>query len=312
MSEGFRLLPHSASTFASELDLLFSYLLVVSVFFALLIAVLIVYFAIRYRRRSRDESGTPILQSVPLELAWTVIPLLFALSFFGWGANLFFRIETPPDNPLEIFVVGKQWMWKIQHQEGQREINELHVPTGRPVKLTLTSEDVIHSFYVPAFRVKQDVVPGRYTTMWFEATRPGEYHLFCAEYCGTDHALMGGRVVVMTPRDYQAWLSGGTSSETMAQAGERLFNQIGCVTCHTEGATQRCPLLNGVYGSEVTLADGRTVHADDDYVRESIVDPTAKITAGYDPIMPTYQGQISEERLLQLIAYVRSLGSDEQ
>jgi cytochrome c oxidase subunit 2 len=312
MSEGFRLLPYSASTFANELDLLFGYLVAVAAFFALLIAVLIVFFAVRYRRRSRDESGKPILQNVPLELAWTIIPLLFALSFFGWGANLFFRIETPPDNPLEIFVVGKQWMWKIQHQEGQREINELHVPTGRPVKLTLTSEDVIHSFYVPAFRVKQDVVPGRYTTMWFEATRPGEYHLFCAEYCGTDHALMGGRVVVMTPADYQAWLSGGASSETMAQAGERLFNQIGCVTCHAEGATQRCPLLVGLYGGEVTLADGRTVHADDDYVRESIVDPTAKITAGYDPIMPTYQGQISEERLLQLIAYVRSLASEQQ
>jgi cytochrome c oxidase subunit 2 len=197
-------------------------------------------------------------------------------------------------------------MWKIYHPQGRSEINELHVPVGRPVKLRMISEDVIHSFFLPAFRVKMDVLPGRYTTMWFEATKPGEYRLFCAEYCGTDHADMRGRVVAMSPADYANWLQ-GVDTEPPPLIGQRLFTQYRCDTCHGEGAELRSPPLHGIFNSTVALADGRTVQVDDSYLRESIVDPTAKVTAGYQPLMPTYQGQLSEEQLLRLIEYIKSL-----
>jgi len=303
----FPLLPESASTVAGELDLLFWYMTGVSLFFVALIAVLLFVFAVRYRRREGREAKA-IEGHVGLEVVWSVIPLVLALSFFGWGADLYFRMKTPPPDALEIYVVGKQWMWKIQHQEGPREINEPHVPVNQPVKLTMTSEDVIHSFFVPAFRVKQDVLPGRYTTLWFEATETGTYHLFCTEYCGTEHAAMGGRVVVMEPRDYQVWLGGGESGESLAAAGERLFNQLGCQTCHAEQPGARGPALRGLYGSEVELASGQTVVADEAYLRESILDPGARVVAGYEVLMPTYEGQLSEEGILQLIAYIRALG----
>jgi cytochrome c oxidase subunit 2 len=308
MGEGFPLLPESASTFAAELNLLFGYLTAVSLLFAGLIFTLVVAFAIRFRRRSEGDRPQPREGDLRLEALWTLIPLAISLSFFGWGADLFFRMKSPPADPLEIYVVGKQWMWKVQHQEGPREINELHVPLGQPVKLTMTSEDVIHSFYVPAFRVKQDVLPGRYTTLWFEATRTGEFHLFCAEYCGTEHSLMGGRVVVMSPVDYQIWLGGGRSGESLAEAGARLYDRLGCNGCHDAGPTARGPLLEGLYGSEVTLAGGDTAIADEAYLREAIVEPGTRVTAGYDAIMPAYAGQISEEGLLQIIAHIRSLG----
>ncbi len=303
------LLPPSASTVSDELDMLFGYISAVSAFFAILILLLVVTFALRYRRRSRNQVVEQVQGNTPLELLWTGVPLVLVLSFFFWGADLFFRIETPPAQPLEIFVVGKQWMWKIQHQEGPREINELHIPVNQAVQLTMTSEDVIHSFFVPAFRVKQDVLPGRYTRLWFEATKTGVYHLFCAEYCGTEHAGMIGRVVVMEPAEYQRWLGGGTSGESLAQAGERLFGQLGCETCHGEQPGARGPSLRGVYGSLVRLRSGASVRVDEAYIRESIVEPAAKVVAGYDVLMPTYQGQISEEGLMQLIAYIRSLAA---
>ena len=302
-------LPPSASTVSDELDMLFGYISAVSAFFAILILLLVVTFALRYRRRSRNQVVEQVQGNTPLELLWTGVPLVLVLSFFFWGADLFFRIETPPAQPLEIFVVGKQWMWKIQHQEGPREINELHIPVNQAVQLTMTSEDVIHSFFVPAFRVKQDVLPGRYTRLWFEATKTGVYHLFCAEYCGTEHAGMIGRVVVMEPAEYQRWLGGGTSGESLAQAGERLFGQLGCETCHGEQPGARGPSLRGVYGSLVRLRSGASVRVDEAYIRESIVEPAAKVVAGYDVLMPTYQGQISEEGLMQLIAYIRSLAA---
>jgi cytochrome c oxidase subunit 2 len=208
---------------------------------------------------------------------------------------------------MDIYVVGKQWMWKIQHVEGVREINELHVPVGRPVRLTMTTEDVIHSFFVPAFRVKADVVPGRYTTVWFEATKTGSFHLFCAEYCGTKHSGMIGQIVVMEPRDYQDWLAGGSGGGSMAARGEKLFNELACNTCHQAGPTQRGPSLAGLAGSTVTLKDGRQVTADDNYIRESILNPAVRVLSGYDPIMPVYQGLVSEEGLLSLITYIKSL-----
>jgi len=231
------------------------------------------------------------------------------LTFFWWGAKIFFLNATPPPDSMDVYSVGKQWMWKIQYPGGQREINELHVPIGRPVKITLASEDVIHSFFIPALRIKHDVVPGHYDTMWFTADKPGRYHLFCAEYCGTEHSGMVGWVTVMTPSDYENWLSGGGSGGTMAQQGERLFEQMGCSTCHLLDRQGRGPIMRGVYGSRVQLADGKTVLADDAYIRESILNPNAKTVAGYKPdVMPSFQGQISEEGILQLIVYIKSLG----
>ena len=302
------LFPAQASSVAARVDALFLFLVLVSTFFATLIFVLVLYFAIRYRRRSETEQPTSIHGDLRLELLWTLIPLGLVMIMFFWGARLFVTLSYPPANALEIYAVGKQWMWKFQHPSGQREINELHVPLGQPVKLTMASEDVIHSFFVPAFRVKMDVVPGRYTTTWFEATRSGDYHLFCAEYCGTTHAGMIGRVVVLTPADYEQWLSGGASEESVEMTGERLFQQLGCHTCHRPDTGARGPALEGVFGHQVQLQSGETITVDESYVRESILQPNAKIVAGYQPLMPTFQGQISEEGLLQIIAYIRSLG----
>jgi cytochrome c oxidase subunit 2 len=242
-----------------------------------------------------------------LEITWSVIPLGIFMVVFGWGAVIYFHERTPPRGATDIYVVGKQWMWKIQHQEGQREINELHVPVDRDIKLIMTSQDVIHSFFIPAFRIKQDVIPGRYTTLWFRATTPGTYHLFCAQFCGTDHSGMIGQVVVMNPADYQTWMSGGTVSGSLAQNGETLFEQLGCSTCHRFDIQGRGPNLKGIFGNPVQLQDGRTVQADDNYVRESVLNPTAKVVSGFQPIMPSFQGQVSEEQLNALVAYVKSL-----
>lgn len=300
---------------AARVDALYYFLIAVSLFFATLIFLLVVYFAVRYRRRSEDERPQPIHGDLRLELLWTIIPLGLAMMMFVWGANLYFTLSRPPSDALNLYVVGKQWMWKIQHPTGQREINQLHVPVGQPVKLTMTSEDVIHSFFIPAFRMKMDVVPGRYTTTWFEATKAGEYHLFCTEYCGTNHSRMIGRVVVMEPVQYEQWLQSEngtgrvTVGETPTVAGARLFEEQRCVTCHAAniGGLVLGPSLAGLFGKAVQLQNGETVTADESYIRESILNPTAKMVAGYQPLMPTYQGQISEEELFQLIAYIRSL-----
>jgi len=302
------LFPDQASTMASRVDNLYFYLLAVSVFFSLLIALLVIFFAIRYRRRSESELPVGVEGSLKLEIAWTVIPLLIALSFFFWGARIFFAMNRPPNDALQVYVVGKQWMWKIQHQDGQREINELHVPVGRAVRLTMTSEDVIHDFFVPAFRVKKDVVPGRYTSLWFTATQPGRYHLFCSQYCGTKHSAMIGWVEVMEPSAFQAWLAGGSASESLASTGAKLFAQHACNTCHRPDSLARGPNLEGLFGKQVKLSDGRTIVADEAYIRESILNPAAKIVEGYQPIMPTFQGLIDEEGILQLTAYIKSLG----
>jgi cytochrome c oxidase subunit 2 len=301
------LFPEQASTMARHVDALYYYLLAVSAFFSLLIALTVIVFAIRFRRRSETELPAPVEGSLKLEVAWTVIPLLITFTFFFWGARLYFDMNRPPDDALEVYVVGKQWMWKLQHADGQREINELHVPVGRPVRLTMTSEDVIHDFFVPAFRMKKDVVPGRYSTAWFQATKPGRYHLFCAQYCGTKHSAMVGWIDAMDPADYQAWLSGGAASESLASAGAKLFQQHACNTCHRPDSLAKGPNLEGLFGKQVQLSDGRTVVADESYIRESILNPNAKIVAGYQPLMPTFQGLISEEALLQLVAYIKSL-----
>ncbi len=274
---------------------------------AIVIAGLIVYFGIRYRRTSDNQVADQVEGSTRLEIAWSVIPLLLALGFFGWGAKLFFDLSKPPAPAREIYVVAKQWMWEFQHVEGAREINALHVPIGEPVRLTMVSQDVIHSFFVPAFRVKQDVLPQRYTTTWFQATQPGTYHLFCAEYCGSLHSGMIGQVVAMTPHDFQAWLGQG-GAQTPTAAGELLFTQYGCSGCHKADHSGRGPSLVGVFGSRVTFADGTSTIADENYIRESILNPNAHVVAGYEAIMPSFQGQLSEEQLIQLLAYIQSLG----
>ncbi len=305
---GFPLFPEQASTVAGRVDALYLFLVGVGVFFASLIFLLVIYFAIKYRRRSEAERPQPTATDLRLEVLWTIVPLGLTMVMFVWGASLYFTLSRPPAGAVEIHAVGKQWMWKFQHPDGQREINELHVPVGRPVKLTLASEDVIHSFFVPAFRVKMDVVPGRTTTTWFEATKPGVYHLFCAEYCGTQHAGMTGRVIVMEPPQYQQWLSGGAIGEPPASAGEKLFRNLGCNACHRPGPGALGPPIAGLFGTSIKLQTGETVRVDEDYLRESILNPNAKIVAGYQPIMPPFQGQITEEGVLQLIAYIKSLG----
>jgi len=300
------LFPEQASTISVEVDRLLYFLVAVSVFFTLLIFFAIFYFAIRYRRRSETEIPQSTHTGLTLEILWTVIPFGITMIMFTWGASIFFTESRPPDDAMQIYVVGKQWMWKLQHMEGNREINELHIPINRSIKLTMTSEDVIHSFFVPAFRTKQDVVPGRYTTTWFKATKAGKYHLFCAEYCGTNHSAMIGWVYAMEPQDYQQWLSGAPKG-TLSEAGQQLFTDLACVNCHKADNSGRCPTLVGVFGSTVKLAGGGTAKADEAYIRESILNPTAKVVQGYQPVMPTFQGLVTEEQVVELIEYVKSL-----
>jgi cytochrome c oxidase subunit 2 len=307
MWSGFPLFPEQASTHAGRVDALYFFLIALTAFFSLLIGFMVIGFAIRYRRRSPDDRPPAIYGSLALELTWTVIPLCIVAVIFFWSVDVYLSLNRVPKDAIEVHVVGKRWMWKVQHVTGQREINELHVPVGVPVKLTLTSEDVIHSFFIPAFRVKKDALPARYTTAWFQATKPGRYHLFCAEYCGTRHSNMIGSIVVMEPAAFQAWLAGGASGVSLASAGEKLFQDLACVTCHKADSGARGPALDGLFGRPVALVDGGTVTADETYIRESIVAPSAKVVAGYQPIMPTFQGLVSEEQLLQLVAYVRSL-----
>ena len=302
------LFPEQASTFAPDVDHLLFFLLAVAVFFTVVIFCAIFYFAIRYRRRSEQELPRHVHTGMALEIVWSVIPFGLTMIMFTWGAAIFFKESRPPEDALPIYVVGKQWMWKLQHMEGQREINELHVPLGRTIKLTMTSEDVIHSFFVPAFRTKQDVVPGRYSTTWWKPTKAGKYHLFCAEYCGTNHSGMIGWIYVMEPQDYQKWLSGGAASGSMAENGAKLFQDLACSNCHKADGSGRCPSLVGLFGRDVKLSDGRIVRADEAYVRESILQPNAKIVAGFQPVMPTFQGLVTEEGVLSLIEYVKSLG----
>jgi len=295
---------------AARVDSLYFFLIGLTVFFSLLIAGLIVTYAVRFRRRTPDSIGAVIHGGLMLEVTWSVIPFLITMGIFFWGASVFVAMSRPPDQTLNVYVVGKQWMWKFQHLDGQREINELHVPVGRAVKLIMTSEDVIHDVYVPAFRVKADVIPGRYTHLWFEPTKPGTYHLFCAEYCGTRHSGMIGQIVVMEPNDYQSWLSGGTEEGSLASAGQKLFADLACNTCHRPDAQGRGPVLQNLFGKTVELASGERVVVDEAYIRESILNPMAKVTLGFQPIMPTFQGLVNEEGLLELIEYVKSLKQD--
>ncbi|MDH3746148.1 MAG: cytochrome c oxidase subunit II [Acidobacteriota bacterium] len=311
MKFGFPLFPESASTLAPQVDAIYFFGLGVAAFFSTLIACLIFYLAIRYRRRSEDEVGKREKAAMWLEIAWSIIPLGILLFMFAWGAKVYFEARRPPGDAVEYFVTGKQWMWKFQHPEGQREINHLHVPVGQPIQLKMTSEDVIHSFFVPAFRIKMDVLPGRYTTVWFEATKTGTFRLFCAEYCGAEHSRMGGSITVMEPRDYEQWLARADSATgPLALAGAQLFEAKTCGTCHRPDSNLLAPILHGLFGEEVTLASGDKVLVDENYLRESILDPKATVVSGYEAkaVMPTFVGQLSEEELVELISYIKSLG----
>jgi cytochrome c oxidase subunit II len=302
--------PEQASNFAPQVDSLMTFLILASAFFTIVITAAIIFCFLKYHRKGKNEIGAPIHGDMRLEITWIIVPFILAMGMFGWGAAVYVDYRHAPQDTLDIYMVGKQWMWKAQQPNGRREINELHVPVGRDVKLILASEDVIHDFFVPAFRVKMDVVPGHYNTMWFRPTRTGRYHFFCSQYCGTNHAVMGGWVTVMEPSDYAAWLSGSTGEDVNpVVAGEKLFAETACSTCHLSNGTGRAPSLNGVYGGSVHLADGSNVTADDAYIRESILVPTAKIVAGYQPLMPAFQGQLTEEQIMSLTAYIKSLQS---
>jgi cytochrome c oxidase subunit 2 len=310
--------PEQASTTARYVDIFFCFLVTITGAVGLLVAVLLISFAVRYRRRPGQGPPAEMRGNGPLEIFWSVTPLGIFMVFFVWGATIYFGAYRAPDNATVIYGIGKQWIWKFQHPEGQREINTLHVSTDRPFKIVLTSEDVIHSFFVPAFRVHMDVLPGRYTSVWFQATKPGTYHLFCSQYCGTNHAGMVGTVVVMEPVAYQNWLQEHAEG-SMALEGRKVFLKYRCDSCHAygEGESPRAPLLEELYGKTVDYRlpgeSGRhrrnwhKVTADDDYIRESILYPGAKIVAGWEDIMPTFRGQVSMEEINQLIAFIKAL-----
>ena len=298
--------PAQASTFAADVDKLYFLILAVTSFFAIAVVIFVAVFAIKYQDESGTQVGAPIHGSIPLELAWSFIPFVISVGIFAYATIVYFELVRPPAETLQIYSTGKRWMWRFQHMNGRAEINELHVPKGRPVKITFTSEDVLHDIYIPAFRVKADAIPGRYSEIWFEPSQIGDFHLFCAEYCGTKHSGMIGRVVVMEPRDYQAWLS-GSDGQPLAARGQQLFQQLACMTCHLSDGTGRGPSLAGVYGSKVELANGTGVMADEGYIRESILTPQMKLVSGFQPVMPTFQGLVNEEGVMSLIEYIKSL-----
>lgn len=306
MSPELQFFPPAASTLASEVDALFWFFVGVCGFFGFLVFGLLALFSARYRARANRYDPNHA-QPLWLEIGWGLPPLVVVAVLFVWGAKVYVEAYTPPQESLEIFVTGKQWMWKVQHANGKKEINALHVPVGRAVKLTMTSEDVIHSFYIPAFRLKRDVLPGKYTSMWFEATSVGDFHLFCAEFCGTDHSRMIGRVTVMTQTEYQDWLADGEQTLSLEDRGAKLFRERACITCHSGAPEAAGPNLTGLFGRSRPLQNGETIIADGDYVRESILYPQKKVVAGFAPVMPTFAGQLGEEQIASLIAYIQSL-----
>jgi cytochrome c oxidase subunit 2 len=305
----FQLYPVEASKIAPQMDALYFFMVLVSMIGMTIVVLIITSFSILYSKK-RHPVAVQIEGSTLLEATWTIIPLGLFLIMFVWGALIYFRVYTPPANAMNIYVVGKQWMWKAEHPGGQHEINSLHIPTGRPIQLTLISQDVFHSFSIPAFRVKREAIPGRYTSVWFEATQVGTYHLFCTQYCGTNHSAMIGDIVVLTPDDYRKWLGGSTSGMSLSQNGEKLFASLSCGACHNGRPDARGPSLAGVFGTRLALTNGQTALADEAYLREAILNPSEHVTQGFSPIMPTYQGQISEDGVISLVEYIKNLNSN--
>ena len=299
------------SQYAGDVDLLFAGLTAVSVLIAALLFYLLLSFCIRYRANSGADRGDRITKSWRWEIGWTTATLVAFLALFAWGASLFLSSYRMPDDALPVYIIAKQWMWQAQHPGGQREINELHIPVARPIRLIMASQDVIHSFFMPAFRIKRDVVPGRYHDLSFEASRTGVYQLFCAEYCGTDHSRMSGRIVVLPQSEYVTWLA-RQDTGTLAAEGARLFRELGCSGCHSPRSTVRAPPLEGLFGKPVPLADGTMTVADERYIRDSIMLPRSQLAAGYAPVMPSFAGRVSEDELVRLVSYIKSLAAQEK
>lgn len=297
-----------ASGFAGRIDSLFGTLLALSGVVALGVFAVMIWFCVKYHHGSAADRSGDSHRHLGIELAWTLVPMAMFIGLFAWSVRLWVVLRTPPADATPVYVLARQWMWKVEHAGGQREINTLHVPLGQPVRLVMTSQDVIHSFYVPAFRVKQDVLPGRYTELWFTATKTGTFDLYCAEFCGTDHSRMGGRVVVMAPTVFAQWLQGHAGTGLAVQ-GAALFRRLGCSGCHDPRSGVHAPDLDGLYGSTVALADGSRVRADERYLHDSITLPQSQVAAGYAPVMPSYQGRIDESDLLALVAYLKSRGT---
>jgi cytochrome c oxidase subunit 2 len=300
----------SVTRYGSRVDLLFVGLLVSSLFVAALLFGLMLTFAARYRESSDADRDDRIKKSWTWEVSWTTATLVGFLGLFVWSAHLYLNLTETHAGALPVYVVAKQWMWKVQHAGGQREINELHIPLGQPVRMIMTSQDVIHSFFIPAFRVKHDVVPGRYQDLQFTAEKAGVYHLFCSEFCGTDHSRMTGRIVVMEPHQFQQWLSQQDVGGTLAARGAELFRNLGCSGCHGNSTAVRAPPLEGLYNKPVPLADGSVAVADERYIRDSILLPRSQVAAGYTPVMPSFEGKISEDDLVAIVAYIKSIGGE--
>jgi cytochrome c oxidase subunit 2 len=302
--------PRAASAYSVEIDHLSLAFTVLIVLLSAPVFFLMIAFAVKYRRGRTADRRHPVNSRVGFEISWAVIPFVAMLVFYVWSTRLYFDQHHPPSNALEIQVVAKQWMWKFQHPGGQREINELHVPIGRPILLTLASQDVIHDLYVPALRLKQDVVPGRYTSLWFNADTVGSYRLQCSQFCGADHAVMGGYLHLLSPSDYARWLEQAGTDMSLAAQGAALFRTRGCSGCHGTAATVKAPKLEGLFGHEVPLSDGSVVTADSQYIRDSILMPHAQVAAGYPDIMPTFQNVLGEDDVLRLVAYIKSLAAE--
>lgn len=308
----FKLIPEQASTFAPSYDWLFWITTLLTVVFTVLVSLILLVLAVRYRQGSKVDRKNPVDHNTFLELSWSGIPLILALVMFTWAARKFVEARTPPEGAMEVFVIGKQWMWHTQHANGVRENNRLTVPVNQPVKLTMISQDVLHSFFIPQFRIKQDVVPGRYTSQWFEATQTGTFNLFCTEYCGTQHSEMGGYVRVLSQEDWERWVANGgddiyAKKESLADRGKRLFNELKCGSCHGANDNENGPSLNGIVGRTRTFERGNPMVADRDYIRASIKQPYAMITKGYTETMPEYN-DMPEDDFLAIYEYIKSLG----
>lgn len=312
MNSFLSLWPKTASIYGHQLDTLVIAFTILIVLLSAPVFILIVVFAFKYRRGRPANRKHPVNRNVWIEVSWALVPFLALIVFYIWSTTMFVGLYNPPKDAQQIDVVAKQWMWKFQHPEGQGEIDELHVPAGEPVNMTMASQDVIHSLFIPALRIKQDVVPGRYTHLWFSADKPGTYRLACTQFCGTNHSLMVGKFVVMAPADYARWLSQTKVDGSLVADGEALFRQVGCSGCHGAASTVHAPSLAGLYGSPVPLQSGEVVTADDQYLRDSILLPQSQIAAGYPPIMPTFQNVLSEEQVLKIVAYLKSLKSEGQ
>jgi cytochrome c oxidase subunit 2 len=305
-------LPSAHSTISGEVDSLFNFILYIAIFFLLLITSATIYFVIRYRRRKDRASLTPGMEyNVPLEITWTIIPLVLVFIIFFWGFKTYLKMNVVPADALEIKVTGQQWFWSFDYPQGANSVNELVVPVDKPIKLLMSSRDVIHSFFVPKFRIKMDVLPNRYTITWFEATNVGEYELFCAEYCGKSHSDMIGTVKVVTQREYEEWIEAGSSlgeGMTLEEFGSQLYKSRACITCHSvDGTPNVGPSFKGVYGHTVEMEDGSTVTVDENYIRESVLEPQAKVVKGYQPVMPTFQGILKDKQIDAIIAFIKSL-----